>query len=131
MKTLYLVRGVSGAGKSTFAKQLADSMFIYKYEADDYFYDLAGNYHFNPNLLKEAHEQCQERCRFMLSQGQSVVVSNTSTTEAEVQTYAKIAEETGAMFVSLVVENRHGNKSIHDVPDSVIQRQKSRFSIKL
>lgn len=81
--------------------------------------------------LKYAHDWCQSKCYDSLSQGFSVVISNTSTTEAEVQTYAKIAEETGAMFVSLIVENRHGNKSIHAVPDGVIQRQKSRFSIKL
>ena len=129
MKTLYLIRGVSGAGKSTFAKQLADSMSIDFYEADQYFYR-HGKYEFNPTDLKYAHDWCQSMCYTNLSQDFSVVVSNTSTTEAEVQTYAKIAEETGAMFVSLIVENRHGNKSIHDVPDGVIQRQKSRFSIK-
>lgn len=38
MKTLYLIRGVSGAGKSTFAKQLAKSIGIDFYEADQYFY---------------------------------------------------------------------------------------------
>jgi predicted kinase len=130
LKTLYLVRGVSGAGKSTFAEQLADSMGIYRFEADAYF-SFNGTYNFDPAYLKDAHEWCQGKCKYVLSQGYSVVISNTSTTEAEVQTYTKIAEETSAMFVSLIVENRHGNKSIHNVPDAVIQRQKSRFSIKL
>ncbi len=131
MKTLYLIRGVSGAGKSTFAEELARNFKIRHLEADDFFKQPDGTYAFDAKYLPQAHFVCQDNCIYQLQLGRSVVVSNTSTTEAEVQTYAKIAEETGAMFVSLIVENRHGNKSIHDVPDGVIQRQKSRFSVKL
>jgi hypothetical protein len=65
------------------------------------------------------------------SEGDSVAVSNTSTTEKEVETYRKIAEDCNANFVSIIVENRHGGVNIHNVPEDKIQQMKNRFSIKL
>lgn len=128
--TLYLVRGLPGAGKSTFARKLAYCMDIGYYEADMYFMH-EGEYKFNPSGLTNAHAWCQGAVKCQLELGLSVVVSNTSTTEHEVQTYKDIAEQYGANFVSLIVENRHGSSSVHDVPAGVIQRMQSRFSIKL
>ena len=32
---------------------------------------------------------------------------------------------------SLIVENRHGNKNIHDVPQETIDRMRKRFDISL
>lgn len=128
--TLYLVRGLPGAGKSTFARKLAYCMEAGFYEADMYFMQ-DGEYKFNPSSLTNAHAWCQGAVKCQLELELSVVVSNTSTTEKEVQVYKDIAEQYGANFVSLVVENRHGNKSVHNVPDGVLQRMHSRFSVKL
>ena len=132
MKTLYLIRGIPGSGKSSFAHDLfcggAVDVII---EADEYFIQEDGSYLFNPSLLGNAHAFCQERTILALQSGNNVAVSNTSTTEKEVQNYQRIAEETGARFVSLVVENRHGNQNLHNVPEEKIQQMKNRFSIKL
>lgn len=125
---LILIRGLPGSGKSTFAK-LLDFPII---EADQYFYDdIKGKYTFDASKLSEAHVWCQDRVSTYLNGGFSVVVSNTSTTEKEVKVYQDIAERYNAEFVSLIVENRHGNKSIHDVPDNVMENMKKRFSVKL
>lgn len=130
--TLYLIRGVSGAGKSTFARILADSLGISYYEADEFFVDKeTGEYNFDPALLSHAHEVCKYQTECGLSMGFSVVVSNTSTTEKEVKTYQNLAEYYQANFVSLIVENRNGTMSVHDVPEEVLQRQRNRFSVKL
>lgn len=131
--TLYLIRGVCGAGKSSFAESLYWKHLVFAVlEADQYFVDSeTGEYHFNPNLIAEAHRDCQNRAKMHLKMGNDIAVSNTSTTEREVQVYAKIAEECNAKFVSIVVENRHGSKSIHNVPEEKIQQMKNRFSIKL
>jgi hydroxymethylpyrimidine/phosphomethylpyrimidine kinase len=45
--------------------------------------------------------------------------------------YFEMAKNHGHEVTVLIVENRHGNKSIHDVPEETIQKMKNRFSIKL
>lgn len=128
--TLYLIRGVSGSGKSTLAAQMSASMRIPFIEADMYFME-NGVYLFNPLKLQEAHKWCQCAAHGEISRGRSVIVSNTSTTEKEVRTYQDIALQFGANFVSIIVENRNATDSVHKVPDEVLQRQRSRFSVKL
>ncbi len=129
--TLYLVRGVSGAGKSTFAATLANSLGIAYYEADAFFVNRNGEYNFKPELLHAAHSHCEYGVKMDLGRSFSVVVSNTSTTEKEVKVYQDIAKEHNANFVSLIVENRNDTMSVHDVPEDVLQKQRKRFSVKL
>lgn len=136
MQILYLVRGVSGAGKTDFAKKLFQGHVVDSVcEADSYFYtyDENGNfsYQWDASKLKDAHMHCQRMTRKALLDGQSVAVSNTSTTEAEVETYRKIAEDCNARFVSLVVESRHDAKNIHGVPPEKVEQMRKRFSVKV
>ena len=60
-----------------------------------------------------------------------IVVSNTSTTEKEMQPYIDLAKKYDYKVTSLIVENRHGGKSIHSVPEETIEKMKQRFEIKL
>lgn len=124
---LILIRGLPGSGKSTLARQFDLPIF----EADQYFYDKQDNYNFDASKLGEAHAWCQDRVSTYLDGGFSVVVSNTSTTEKEVKVYQDIANKYKADFISLIVENRHGNKSIHNVPDYAIEAMKKRFTVRL
>lgn len=130
--TLYLIRGIPGSGKTTFAESLFYASLVDRvFEADQFFIDNEGEYKFNASKLGEAHTYCQNNTRYALKAGWNVAVSNTSTTEKEVETYRKIAEECDADFVSIVVENRHGGVNQHNVPENKIQQMKQRFSIKL
>lgn len=129
--TLYLVRGCPGAGKSTFAQSLLDNRVVQRaYEADDYFMQ-SGEYRFDFNLLEDAHYQCRRNTLLALYEGMSVAVSNTSCAEWEVETYATIARETEANFVSIILENRHDGKNIHGCPDAKVEQMKRKFSVKL
>lgn len=128
--TLLLVRGLPGSGKSTFAMNIAPTDFHWE-EADHYMVDEDGNYKFDPMELEYAHQCCQENTRQSLLLGYHVVVSNTSTTEKEVEIYKKIAEETGANFLSIIVENRNSTNSVHGVPDHALTNMRKRFSVKL
>lgn len=127
MAKLILVRGVSGAGKSTIAAMFKDAEAV---AADDYW---GPDYDFDITKIHLAHHWCQMVVRATLTQGTDVVVHNTTTTEKDIGIYQSIAKEYGAEFFSIIVENRHGNDSVHNVPQQVLdaQERKLRSSIKL
>jgi hypothetical protein len=62
---------------------------------------------------------------------EKISVSNTFTQEWEMETYFKLAEKYGYQVFSLIIENRHGNKNLHGVPDDTLQRMRDRFQISL
>ena len=131
-KELFLLRGLPGSGKSTLAAQLGGSLV----EADRYFMEY-GEYKFDASKLKEAHAWCRDQVRKWMEVDNAgydvdrIVVSNTFTQEWEMKPYYELAEKYGYRFHSIVVENRHGGKNVHNVPDEAIDRMRKRFEIKL
>jgi hypothetical protein len=96
------------------------------------FFSTAHGYHYDPELIGIAHAWCQDTARQALTcTTQDVVVSNTSTTEKEVKVYKDMADELGVRFISIIVENRHGNESVHNVPQEAVEKMRNRFSVKL
>jgi hypothetical protein len=131
-RTFLLVRGVSGSGKTSFANYLLDVHDFFHYEADMYHYDYDGNYNWKKENLQISHSTCKSKViEEMMLNKVDVLVSNTSTSKWEVEEYQTIAENLGYRFVSIIVENRHGSKSVHDVPDDVLEKQRKRFDISL
>ena len=127
-KILYIVRGVPGSGKSTFAKLLTLNVF----EADHYFYDNDGNYNFIPSEIKEAHKKCQQLVEYEMESGiLKIAVSNTFTQEWEMKPYFELGEKHGYYVTSIIVENRHGGTNVHDCPEDKIELMRNRFEIKL
>jgi hypothetical protein len=47
------------------------------------------------------------------------------------EAYYLLAEELGYMVVSMIVENRHGGKNVHGVPEDRLEIMKNRFEVKL
>ena len=133
MKQLIILRGVSGAGKSTVAEIISEGYWPIC-EADQYHYTESGVYDWKPENVGKAHSWCQSIVRdAMASNLNKIIVSNTSTTEKELKPYLALAEEFGYQVISLVVENRHGNDSIHEVPQYIRDQQEKRLrgSLKL
>ena len=132
---LILLRGLPGSGKSTLAKiilQLRSTDEPEVLSADDFFEDKEGEYNFDPTKLKEAHNYCQFRCSERMRQQKArIVVANTFTQEWEMDEYFKMAERYNYRVHTVIVENRHGNKNIHGVPEDKLQQMKDRFQIKL
>jgi hypothetical protein len=62
-----------------------------------------------------------------------IVVSNTFTQEWELADYYKLAEQYGYKVFSLIVENRHGGKDVHGVPEEKLVQMETnlRNNIKL
>lgn len=129
MKTLYLLRGVSGCGKTTLAKTLEVLLpNCITCAADDYHYDGNGNYNWKPENLKTAHTLCQGKVDYaMFLSVKNIIVHNTNTTQKETQPYLDMAEKYGYRVVSLVVENLHGNKDVHNVPQDIRNAQEKRL----
>lgn len=127
-KILYIVRGLPGSGKSTFAKTLGGT----HYEADMYFVTPSGKYEFDGSKIKNAHAWCLDKVKTdMAVAREKIVVSNTFTQEWEMESYFELAKEFGYKVFSIVVENRHGGTNVHNVPEDKIEQMKNRFSIKL
>ena len=127
-KHLYLIRGVSGSGKTTVVDSLAkdtDRTIC----TDDFFMVNGGEYIFDPTKLKENHLECQKKVGEWLSRGKTVFVHNTFTCEWEMTPYFTLAETFGYKVFTLIVENRHQGTSVHNVPDDVLESQKGRFEI--
>jgi predicted kinase len=130
-KILYIVRGIPGSGKSTFAKTLVKKDYCHK-EADMFFVDCEGNYKFEPSKIKDAHKWCQEEMDFLMRLEHSpVVVSNTFTQEWEMEPYFELAKKYGYKVFTVIVENRHGGTNEHNVPEDKIEQMKTRFEFKL
>ncbi len=60
-----------------------------------------------------------------------IVIANTSTTQKEMQPYFDMAKQYGYKIFSIILENRHGNKSVHNVPDESLQKMRDRFEISI
>ncbi|XP_028401375.1 uncharacterized protein LOC114524483 isoform X2 [Dendronephthya gigantea] len=94
VKSLTLLRGLPGSGKSTFARQLAakGGMII---STDDYF-EKGNKYCFNPVDLTAAHEWNQGRAKAFMEAGLSpLIVDNTNTEAWEMRPYVLIGLKCG------------------------------------
>ena len=122
MKTLYIVRGLPGSGKSSLAKKVTELV----YSADDFFTNKKGEYNFNAKLLGKAHEWCWGKVRDAMFIGvEAVAVANTFTQAWEAEKYYQIAEEYGYSVFVIECQNDFGN--VHDVPQESIDAMKKRW----
>jgi predicted kinase len=135
-KTLTLLRGLPGSGKSTFANLITNEFSIC--EADKFFTDTDGNYNFDATKLSQAHKWCREQVEIRMKDNQmneqfypNIVVSNTFTKEWEMSEYFDLAKEYGYKVFTIVVENRHGGINQHGVPADKLEQMRNRFEVKL
>jgi adenylylsulfate kinase-like enzyme len=130
---LIIIRGLPGSGKSTLAGMMSyhlnvkDGKNCQVFEADQYFTDANGNYHFDGTKLREAHDSCKERTRAWLTQrGYNVaIVSNTFTQRWEYQPYLDMAKKLDVPVQVIEVHGNFGN--IHGVPPEKIESMRKRW----
>ena len=144
MKTLIILRGVSGSGKSDFANFLStthNNAYVGKTNvapvvvccADDY-HIKDGVYKFKLENLGEAHLQCRLKAfEAMKNETGLVIIANANTKEGDFYYYQELARQFSYKFISLVLENRHGNCDVHNVPENVLEilEKNLRNSLKL
>ena len=130
--SITLIRGLPGSGKSTLAKKLLLESELHEstaihLETDMFFIDGSGDYRFQPKLLPEAHQWCQQQCALFLKEKQSVIISNTFVKQWEMKPYRELANQYKAQ---LVIKTCTGNyKSIHDVPETTIKKMKQQWQL--
>lgn len=99
-----IMQGVSGSGKSTYARNVqrsrnASAETCWIVSADDYFVDSEGRYNFDPSKLGEAHATCFARVLDLLrmagdvdpARSMCIIVDNTNSTAIEIAPYMAAA----------------------------------------
>ena len=137
-KTLVLLRGLPGSGKSTVAKLIARTLTTAGLSyvicsADSYFVGEDGIYCFDPCKLGAAHNKCRaDAGESMLAGIDYVIVDNTNTTKREMQPYKELADEFGYTVKCQTVGNLtdidiYAERCIHNVPLETIEKMAKRF----
>lgn len=122
---LYIVRGIPGAGKSTYAKELQQMGHAPCHIEADMYFERTGKYLFDMEKLHAAHNWCLTTVQVLLNQGNRVVVANTFTTYKEVKDYVNYAKLNGHGVTLVTMNNNFG--SVHNVPEETMQRMRERF----
>jgi len=98
-KQLYICRGISGSGKSTFIKAISKSFLnlgitFIECSADHFFFDKEGNYNFDVSQLGRAHKFSQRKAKEAMETNVSVVfVDNTNLKYWEMKPYIDVAKK--------------------------------------
>ena len=128
MRNLILVRGLPGSGKSTLAKKIKDQKFYLTgvcIEAD-MFFETPNGYEFDIARIRDAHNWCYYSTKNALKGGMDVIVSNTFTTNWEMERYVKLKEIFPNLIVTIVNVTTQF-ETIHGVPEETMKKMKDRW----
>lgn len=117
---LYIIRGLPGSGKSTYAKSIG----CFHIETD-MFYMLDGEYNFDNRYAGIAHQWCQDTLRRAMTTGMDIAVSNTFTTLEEIDPYFELAKKFGYKVMVFHTTGSYG--STHEVPEETLQLMRDRW----
>jgi tRNA uridine 5-carbamoylmethylation protein Kti12 len=116
---IYLIRGLPGSGKSSYAKGLN----CYHLEAD-MFLIRDGVYSFDYDRIGDAHNWCLDSFKNAVDMGVTdIVVSNTFIRRKDILPYIEYIN--GLKYRVIRMTNDYGD--IHNVPKDILFRMKERF----
>lgn len=134
-QTLYIMQGPPGSGKSTIAHYIqychkpVDGPECFIFSTDEYHYENSPKgypiYIFKGGKLGEYHRKNYERTIQALDRGCNVIVDNCNIKRKDCKKYVEyaVAHNIPVVFVRVT-----GNfKSIHGVPEEVIQRMRNQM----
>jgi predicted kinase len=84
------MRGLPGSGKSYLANSIAKTLGHIICSADYYWIE-NGEYKFDINKLKNAHDFCYNMAKALVVQEKNIIIDNTNTTKNEYQKYLELA----------------------------------------
>ena len=122
MKELFLIRGLPGSGKTTFAHKITDHVC----EADQFFAQ-SGEYKWDREQLPHAHNWCRKRVQHLMNFGVSTIaVANTFVTRDTMDPYIAIAKVYGYTVTEITMSGPL-RESIHNVPAENIDRMNQQW----
>lgn len=128
MRTVYILRGISGSGKSTYTKANFPNAFV---ASADNFFVKDDVYTFDPTKLGNAHAWCFRQFEDALQRGDdAVVVDNTNTKLWEFKSYVETAAKYGydVKVIRLAVDPLiAAARNLHGVPAEKVQQMQNRF----
>ncbi len=134
MKEVIILSGISGSGKSTYARKIADTSKDVCIVSADHYFMVNGEYVFDANNLGEAHGQClRNYTQALLGDATVIIVDNTNTTAIEIAPYVALAKayKADCSLVTVHVDadvavkrNCHGvsAKTIHNQATNLFNR---------
>jgi tRNA uridine 5-carbamoylmethylation protein Kti12 len=138
MKKLIILRGLSGSGKSTKARELLreavdEGLEVTICSADNYFIGPDDIYRFDPFNIGKAHLKCKEEVGASMEfEDDLIILDNTNTQKWEYEPYLNLAsiydyEVEIQMIGNLTDTEMYWKRNTHNVPRNVIERMAQRF----
>lgn len=135
MQPVYILSGIPGSGKSTFAQRITSPERIVS--VDDWFTDDRGVYTFEPSRVRHAHQACKrEFIRHLMADPSvtdtPIVVDNTNTTLLQMAFYVEAADAAGrdthlvCFHCSIETAKR---RNVHEVPQQTIARMYAQMQV--
>jgi predicted kinase len=130
-KSILLLRGVPGSGKSTLAILLSENDKYPIFAIDNYFTNDEGNYNFDFSKNHLAYENCIQNTRkAMIESCEKIIVDNTFIFDWEMKPYFDLANQYNYQLFCVVVENHHGNKNVHNIKQSDVEKMAAKINLK-
>ena len=134
--TLFIIRGLPGAGKSTLAQTLVPAGR--DLAADDYMHqdlDRSKPYVFEGAKVRASHDWCESTTKALMSDGTGlpVAVANTFTRRWEFEAYVGMAKECGYGLVVIdlfdgdLSDEALAARNVHGVPLVAFERMRARY----
>jgi predicted kinase len=121
MKSLIVMRGVPGSGKSTFVSKLVG----YTVVSADYYFDVMGN-KFDISRLGDAHKLCMKQFLNAIMGGENVVVDNTNINLEDIAPYVAVGP---AMDYQIEIDPAiAASRNVHGVPGNTVSSMHKRLS---
>ena len=131
-KSLILLRGLPGSGKTTLAKVLSEGDKYPVFSVDEYFTSETGEYRFEFEKNHLAYRQCEDRTRAAMLHGdEKIFLDNVFSLEWEMEPYFKMASEFNYRVFVMTLENRHGSSNIHGLSDEQLQKMAAKYKVVL
>lgn len=138
MKTLIIMRGLPGSGKSTLISKLEEqyNMKATICSADYFWYGdrehTPENYQFDLSKIGSAHKWCQSNAKKAMERGdQLIIIDNTNLTLKEYKVYALTGAENGYTIIAHSIvgctAEQSCNSNVHNVPMEACVKMKKRY----